>query len=133
MATHALPSSMALSREGELVSAGFTETRPPYHPGKIASDWGIKDGGRDFQSGSHEGWSISWGLAVQKKSVPVVDMQLAASRRGGVTESMVAEITSPGVQAGKGQGTKEEQGGERMTQEMLLARGRRSWGQIPAL
>lgn len=43
-----------------------------------------------------------------KRSVPVVDVQLAASgRRAGVKSTIVAETTSPGFQARKAQGMEE--------------------------
>lgn len=65
-----------------------------------------------------------------KRSVQVVDMQLAASgRRAGVKSTIVAETTNPGVQAGKAQGMEEaEQDRERRPQEVRLARGRPAGG-----
>lgn len=62
MAFHVLPSSRGLSRQGKLVSTGFTGARntPAQHPGQAPSDGGIKNGGRDLQGGGHEGLRVSW-------------------------------------------------------------------------
>lgn len=119
-----LPSSMDLSRQGELVSAGFTGCRPPSIQGRLCQMGTSEMGEETSKVGTMRGRGFP-GNKQSERSVPVVAMQLAASgRRAGVKSIIVAETTSPGFEAGKAQRIEEvEQDRERRPQEVRLARG----------